>query len=110
VGDYDVLFIDDWVDTGETVGRFYQAANSVGVESGRIAVATLCGEQLPGITHVVGSNQMAKNSEWNAYEEITGIEVVDRDASLVRASRNQHSATARQLLTHVVAQQQPIAS
>ncbi len=105
-----VLFVDDWITTGATVGRFVDAAAQVGVPSEQVAIATLCGQTIPGLTHVVGSTRTTINSEWNAYEEIIGIEVADANASLTRSSPNQYASEARQRLNAAIFNPEKLAS
>lgn len=90
------LFVDDWINTGATANRFVGISQQVGVDIGEVAVATLCGHQLTNVRHIVGSEIISSNSEWNAYEEITGVEIRHPEQARSYAAPNSDALATRQ--------------
>lgn len=102
-----VLFMDDWVQKGQTIERFIACAGSVGLPKDCLTFVTICGEQADGITHLVmDPTRDPRNSVWNPFPESVGVTY---ENGVARADRgHDYALDARRRITGFVSRAQDL--
>ncbi len=73
-----LLFLDDWVQTGDTIRRFIKIAGTMGVGRENITFVTMCGRGTDEVKHhVMDGSVDPRNSMWNPFPEYTGVDYQD---------------------------------
>lgn len=89
-----VMFLDDWVYTGETIRRFVGLSSVLGISKESITFVTMCGQKVDeDIRHIViDPSRDPRNSIWNPFPEYTGVDHIDgyavaADTDMARIAR-----------------------
>ena len=62
-----VMYLDDWAVYGDTIDRFVDGASGLGIPTRNITYATLCGNKMDSVRHVIGDPERnPRRSEWDS--------------------------------------------